>query len=61
MITIDIIKIIFAVISFSTMATWYIFCWLCKKNEKFEKPALILTFVLAGIAILACIGVSLDA
>ena len=59
MTTIYAIKIIFAVIGFSTIVTWYTLCWLCKKNEKFEKPALVLTFVLAGMAILACVGTSL--
>ena len=46
------IKIAFVVITFLLTIIWYIFCWLCKKNEKFEKPTLVLTFILAGIAIL---------
>ena len=58
--TIYILKIIFAAISFSILATWYILCWLYTKNDKFEKPVLILTFVLAGISILACIITSMS-
>ena len=54
MTTFEIVKAVVAYISFSIMATWYVMCWLCKKNEKLEKPVLILAFVLAGIAILAC-------
>ena len=57
--TIYILKIIFAAISISILAIWYTLCWLCKKNERFEKPVLILTFALAGIAILACIITSM--
>lgn len=61
MITLNTIKIIFAVISFLTIATWYVFCWLCKKYKRFETPTLVLTFVMAVIAVLVCMGVALEA
>lgn len=56
---IDIVKIIFAVISFLTIATWYVVCWLYKKNDKFEKSAFVLTLIIAGISIVALVGTSL--
>ena len=50
------IKLIVGGIGFILLAIWYAVCWLCKKNDKFEKLALILTLILAGTAILVFIG-----
>ena len=52
------IKLIIGGIGFLILAIWYTVCWLCKKNDKFEKPALILTLILVGTAILVFIGAS---
>lgn len=54
----DIVKFIIGGIGFSILAIWYTVCWLCKKNDKYEKLALILTLILAGTAILVFIGAS---
>ena len=53
----NIIKIIVACISFSVIATWYIVFWLYKKNDKYAKPAVVLTFTLPFITTLVCISV----
>ena len=45
MTTFEIVKAVAAYISFLIMITWYVMCWLCKKNEKLETPVFILTLV----------------
>ena len=52
------IKIIVGGVGFLILVIWYTVCWLCKKNDKFEKLAFILTLILAGTAILVFIGAS---
>ena len=51
------LKLTIAVICFLALTTWYVFCWLCRKNEKFEKTTFVLTIMLAVLSILACIMV----
>lgn len=53
------IKLIVGGVGFLLLAIWYAVCWLCKKNDKFEKLAFMLTLILAGTAILVFIGESI--
>ena len=58
MTTLNMIKIIVACISVLHIATWYTVFWLYKKNDKYAKPAVILTFTLPCSALLVCAVVS---
>ena len=54
MTTINIIKTIVACISVLLIASWYTVFWLYKKNDKYAKPAVILTFTLPVMTLLVC-------
>ena len=55
---INIIKIIVYCMSCLVTVSWYTVFWLYKKNDKYEKPAVILTFTLPAMALLVCAVVS---
>ena len=52
---IDIIKIIWAIVYFTTVVVWYVMCCLSIRNDKFQRPAFILICSLGVMAVINCV------